>query len=127
MVCGRSLMLVVPVEADAPPCRIPVSTASSKRTGGVAGSLRPGGLRMSGRQHDPLAEAIPEALGQAKSRWGHEGHVLLEYPGPPERCLVGGAAGHGMRVYGRGKAWDEAFADADARGGVAFVRNISPF
>lgn len=58
---------------------------------------------MSSRQHDPLEDAIPEALGEAKRRWGEDGHVFLENPGPPERCLVGLAVSHRMQVYGRGR------------------------
>jgi hypothetical protein len=81
---------------------------------------------MSSRQHDSLEEAIPDALGEAKRRWGPDGHVFLEDPGPVPRCLVGVAHGHRIEVYGQGGTWAEAFADADARGGVARVRNISP-
>jgi hypothetical protein len=86
-----------------------------------------GALRTSGRRHDPLEEAIPDALGQAKRRWGEDGHVFLPNSGSPLRCLVGVAADHRMQVYGQRATWEQAFADADAKRNVALVRDLPPF
>jgi hypothetical protein len=62
---------------------------------------------------DPLEEGIPGALGEARLRWGPGGHVFLEDAQVAGRCLVGVAAGQQLAVYGRGRTWAEAFADAE--------------
>jgi hypothetical protein len=74
-----------------------------------------------------LEEAIPVALGEAKRRWGPDGHVFLEDASTPSRCLVGRAAGHTMQVLGKGSTWQEAFADAEKADRTIHARALWPF
>jgi hypothetical protein len=61
-----------------------------------------------------------EALHEACRRWGDEAYVRhrINYPLLPERpaYAVGRQLGKHFDVCGHGASWEEAFADADAKG-----------
>lgn len=56
-----------------------------------------------------------EALSEAKRRWGPRGSISLADEYRNARYLVGELIGRRFVVRGRGRSWETAFADADAR------------
>lgn len=64
------------------------------------------------RLTEPECEA---AVAEAKRRWGHGGSISLADEYLNASYLVGELVGWRFVVRGRGRSWQTAFSDADAR------------
>lgn len=68
---------------------------------------------------EPMSDR--QALDEAQRRWGESGrawHPAYVHRGDHYYCTVGGAIGdvrEEWQVFGRGRTWEEAFADATTR------------